>query len=286
MQFMFENDIDNLSSTLVCSANDFNDIVLQENSTLQDGSAALQPALFTTSKEAAIYAFEQFSNYNSYELFAQSDFRMVANGEIVIGKLSIRAIKYDNENSYMEIIKLKTAGTQLIDITEAKRCFFTNNSRYDIKTKNVTKVGNTLKATYSETTWGLNSSPKADKIALYRVNNATIKSATELKVMYSTISKKISNYFFTITLDPLTSTLDYANIVYELGGDTKPSFSSVVLNVALDGNGQIDYITVNEIYTFSAVVIGNILIYPIITNTATYTLLSYNSSVSVEKPTL
>lgn len=282
-QYISTNNLDNTYSTLIASVDDFNTMVSNENSTKSETEIPIETAIFSNSKEAGVYAFNQLYNFTSYEIFATGNFFMSALGYDVTGKLNIRAIQYDDKEQYMETVKYQSSGTSL-GLTKGTKTLFANDgTRYDLITKSVTATSNSLSANYASSSWKVNEEPKSTQIGLYLVNASTIVSSTELEIVYNAITKKISQYQFSLTINPKISTKDYAKMVYEQGGKTLPNFSNIILNCVLDNNGNLISFISNEEYTTQA----NLSLYEFtanVKNTITYNLLSYNSTVSVQKP--
>ncbi len=242
--------------------------------------------LFTDSKQAIIFAYNRFLTATSYELYSYGDI-ILNSPDLNLtynGKANFRAIQFASGNQYVETIKKQTSGSIDVNFTRAAKWYFANGVRYDVGTKQISMDGNKLYATYSEG-WSLNADPLAKRISFYDINLSTIISAEPLQIIYHPITKKIYQYYVTIKLHPINSTMEYKKIIKEQGGDSYARFSDITIKCILNSSGDISSMVINELYSVDANVVGRPLNINV-KDTFYYSMLSLNGTVSINEPVI
>lgn len=275
------------NTQLIEDAINFSTRVQNEDATSTPISNLDEQALFTNSKDAAIYAFSKLANYSSFEMTASSDVDMSIEGYNATMKMQSIMMRYANGNELMQINRYQTSNTGSIDLglTRGYMWYFSNGMHYEMITRNVTKSGNTLISNFSGLNYKLKTSALTKNMNFYKVDTSTIVTSGNFEIKYHPITKKIQYYYATVVLNPMLSTKEYVKHLQEQTNLNSYSFKNLVLNLEISNTGDIVSMNAQEEYTakgsFSAItynVTFNDVMY--------YEMKSINKTPSFQEPTI
>lgn len=241
--------------------------------------------IFSTGKQAAIYGFSTYLNYESYSINGNgTSTTSTIIGDYIIETTTTGA-KWSDGLVFNQIDTYQTQGNKTFyDKTDGKKSYSYNGERYDEKTKNLSYNSSTDTVTGHYT--GVYN--KADRYTevkplCYTINEETIDMVYYFNVTYNK-KGEIVTYEISVELNS-KGVQEYAETIQEAGGlSCVPPFSGVTFSMILDKTGNLVMAKIIETYTVSKKipVIGDFS--TTVTNDFLYQISRINESPIIARP--
>ena len=237
----------------------------------------VEQPMFKNAKEAVVFAFDKFYNYNTYEIETTGFSVTDVVGQHVEVMLQTKSCKWDDGLEYEQNMMYETKTD--FGQSKATECVY-KNGKYVREGKNLRNNNGTLMADFSGAYKKVDSS--LTKKSGLIVNNQTILQS----VSYSFIrdkNNKILYYTACVRLDTEESIRTYGQCIKEEGGTSYPIFSELELTCNIDRDGNLINYSSHERMTVSKSIVILGAVTATLTNDYITVIKSYNQVPSIPR---